>query len=314
MSGFDDIVPGSVRETAAAWYREHAEPYAKSPGVPELDVRAYFAETVVPLLERKFPELLPQMSISLRGSFAFGYFDDYSDMEASIVLPDVLWLEHDERIFREVRDLRFAPHHGHPEIGVRPYYHLLRSRTLEYLGDNPPWEHVPIVELHFIQTAQVMFDPSGRLARLQEAISPARFPERLWRLLLLWNLRRVKPLERMAVGRGKRHALLIDLAEALKCALQVGHILNRRYYPHHKRLRDSFARLPELADDVLPMLDLLAGSAEWEDKFKALWYVRQVYDEYAIGHGMLTRDEIDNAGQCLKKEGWPVPSDEGWLF
>ena len=40
------------------------------------------------LIEREFPDLAAEMSIVVEGSFAYGYYDRYSGLESSVILPD----------------------------------------------------------------------------------------------------------------------------------------------------------------------------------------------------------------------------------
>ena len=60
-------------------------PYLAEPVKPDLNVRAWFADTVIPLIERELPDLAAEMSIMVEGSFAYGYYDQYSDLESFVV-------------------------------------------------------------------------------------------------------------------------------------------------------------------------------------------------------------------------------------
>ncbi len=80
------------------------------------DVKAYFEETVIPLISREYPELAPEMSIQIPGSYGLGIADEFSDLDAVIYLDDPLWKAHGGQVQLMLERL-FAHMIKHP--GVR---------------------------------------------------------------------------------------------------------------------------------------------------------------------------------------------------
>ena len=58
------------------------------------DIRTYIEGTIVPLIAERHPEVAPQMSILIGGSFGLGIADELSDLDANIYLDDPLWKRH----------------------------------------------------------------------------------------------------------------------------------------------------------------------------------------------------------------------------
>lgn len=67
--------PASLAEEAAAWYADYSGPYLAEPLKPDLEVRTWLADTVIPQIERDFPALAVDMGIFVEGSFAYDYYD-----------------------------------------------------------------------------------------------------------------------------------------------------------------------------------------------------------------------------------------------
>ena len=304
--------PAKLVQEAAAWYGGYSGPYLAEPVKPDLDVRAWFARTVIPLIEREFPDLATEMGIVVEGSFAHGYFDQYSDLESMVVLPDNTPAEEAAALHALLAPLRFAPDYAHQEVSVHAFCHLLDGLANDFVrpGSSPPWEAVTMSSLYNLATGLVLHDARGRLAALRAAAAPDRFPDRLWRKLLVWNLRRVGPCPTPSIPRGLTVELHEYVTRALRSALQVGCILNRSYYPHFKRLRHALARLPLLSHEVLPHIDTLgAFESDWPQKQCAVWSVRRIYETFIRQHGILTDDYLSDLDRALERDGW---HDRDW--
>ena len=55
------------------------------------DVRKYFEQKVIPLINAKYPEVASEMSIRVDGAFGLGIADESSNLDATIYLEDRLW-------------------------------------------------------------------------------------------------------------------------------------------------------------------------------------------------------------------------------
>jgi len=281
------------------------------------DVKKWFADVVIPRLEERVPHLVPEMSIAVGGSYARGYADGYSDFESAIILPEVLWREH----ARELESVLwhgleyYAPVHHHEEFSPLSFERQLRGHAMEFLEGKTdlPWENVHVNTLYELQTDLVILDAHDRLKRLREGTSPLRFPERLWKKLLLWNIGHWGLgsgfLSEKPIQREKMAFAHIHLAQRLKAILQIGHILNRQYYPHFKRLSESFAVLPCLADQVVPHLHDAVSDPDWRVKDWSLSQIRDVYEGFIEANHVLTASEMSDPEGALRRMGWAHPED-----
>ena len=314
MSGDYVCDPTQLAQEAADWYAAYSSPYLAEPVKPDLDVRAWFADTVIPLIEREFPDLAAEMSIMVEGSFAYGYYDQYSDLESFVVLPDKTPAEQATALEALLAPLRFSPDYAHQEVNVHAFGNLLDGYANDFVrGDSPPpWEKVSMNSLYNLATGLMIHDAQGRLAALRAAAAPTKFPERLWRKLLIWNLRKVGPFPTPAIPRGLTLEIQVPVTRAIVSSHQVGCILNRSYYPYYKRLRHALAHLPLLAHEVLPHIDTLgAFDSDWQQKQCAVWSARRIYETFIRQHGLLTDDDLEDLDRTLEQDGWWDPDWPG---
>lgn len=55
------------------------------------EIRAYFEDSVIPLISLRFADVAAAMSIRVEGSVGLGRNDGLSDMETMVFLPQDLW-------------------------------------------------------------------------------------------------------------------------------------------------------------------------------------------------------------------------------
>lgn len=58
------------------------------------DVKNYIEQTILPLIAKEYPKVASEMIVQVRGSYALGVTDQFSDLEAIIWLDDPLWKTH----------------------------------------------------------------------------------------------------------------------------------------------------------------------------------------------------------------------------
>jgi hypothetical protein len=284
------------------------------------DVRAYFEETVIPMIAEQFPDVVPEMSIKIGGSFGLGIADEHSDLDADLYLDDELWKARGGQLqLALLHDVpRFAAPTDHAEICVAATSGLLDGQCgafLEGQGDLP-WERVSIESLYFVQENLVLRDAYGLLRRLRDATSPERFPGRLWTKLALQHLGALDDdlsNLRQAAERGKATAAHISLGRVLESMLPLGFVIEKRYYPWRTHLRWAFASLPSLASEVLPHIETIESSPDWRRRIAAIEAVREIYAERAMESGMLTREMLDNLFFAGALEAWSNPNWRDWL-
>ena len=72
---------------------------------------------------------------------------------------------------------------------------------------------------------------------------------------------------------------------------------------------ESFRRLPELVEDVLPLVEVAISDPDWRIKDSSLVQIADVYERYMITHRLLTPQEIRDHAGTLRRMGWCKPDD-----
>jgi hypothetical protein len=294
------------------------------------DVRAYFEEEVIPFVRREFPELLPGMSIQVRGSHGLGTADELSDLDAAIWLEDDAWRTQGGRLqLRLGHEVEpFAPPdvqagHYHPEVCVWPLSNLGALRKVAEEGADPPWDDVSFEELFEAREGLVVSDPPGRFARLKEATEPERCPEHVWKKRLIVELKALLYDDyvefRSAVRRRRTLESHVLLGRLLYSLVRVGFLVSKRYYPWRSHLWWAFGRLPEPRDEVLPHLETAVSDADWERKLRAVQEATTVYRAHIASAGLLPEVDVlaDDAVEELvwaeRLEAWRNPDWRDWV-
>ena len=252
----------------------------------------YFEREILPFMEAEFPDVLPQATIMVEGSVGLGLQDEWSDLDATIYLADDLWkdrggqlqlaLYHDVPafcpepvLFCETPGDPYAwPIFGHPEICVHPVSWLLDHHAEPFLSgaEGLPWEDVGIETLYALQHDLVVRDPHGVLATLKAATAPERYPEWLWRKRLIDALAGFKgvPLELEQVAfRGLAAECAIVLGPLLLELMQLGFLIERRYYPYRKHISYAVRELA-FADDLMPFIEQATTGDDWVARAEAV--------------------------------------------
>lgn len=247
----------------------------------------YYETYGKPMLEARFPELLPRIAIGLvgQGSECFGYDDDIS-MDHDYGPAFCLWLtvEDYERYGREVQAAydslpkdflgvpgRIVSAQGGGRVGVLEIHAFYR----QFIGvEQPPrsmmrWLHLPDAQLACATNGKVFSDPLGEFSAVRSAI--ATYPE---------DVRLKKMAARLAImaqsgqynyGRSMRRGDIVAAELALREFVQAGisfvYLYNRRYAPYYKWMFHGMKDLPLLAGDVALLFQQLmvlgAQEAAW---------------------------------------------------
>ncbi|MEW6756031.1 MAG: DUF4037 domain-containing protein [Candidatus Latescibacterota bacterium] len=293
-------------------------------------VRAYFEETVLPLIARLHPEVLPAMSLRVEGSAGEGLDDRLSDVDATLFLPRDLWQMRGGQLqlalLHALPPLVAHPYgpasschqpgswHAfhHSEISVHPWSELLDGQAEGVLAGQQevPWERVPMEELLQLQSHPVLVDARGVLARLQEMTAPDRYPHRLWVKSLMDELAGVlgepHDLEK-AVRRARPLEAQMILGALLPRLLRIVFLLNRRYYPWRRRLFDHFHQLPVGPPELLPDLLILQAEGDCSARAAAVARIAQRLGELVLESGMLTPEMLEHLQAARAARAWERP-------
>ena len=230
--------------------------------------RAYFDEYGMPMLEEKFPELLPHVAAGLfgSGSECFGFDDELSrdhdfDPGFMLLLPDEDVIDRKQEFalerayaalpkeFMGVERPMMAPVGG-SRRGVMRMADFFKEKTGSTSGNltMEQWLAVPSYALAEAVNGQVFFDGSGELTRVREAL--AHYPEDVRRKKLAGNLLLAAQAGQYNYLRCLRHgetaAAQLAVIAFAQSVMEIVFLLNDAYQPFYKWQFRAIRALPKL--------------------------------------------------------------------
>ena len=295
------------------------------------DFAAYFEDEVMPLIERRHPDLLDEMSIRVEGSFGLGISDELSDLDVTLFLPEKLWkgrggqlqltllhdlepfIAHPSSVFP--RDPFVWWNLRHSEISVHPLSELLDGQAESVLAGerDVPWEAVPVEELLQLQVHPVLRDGRRALARLRELTSPERYPKRLWVKGLIRELIDLAgEFEEFnkAVCRNKPLEAQMFLAEVIRMLFRVVFLINRQYYPWRNGFLRMFKELPFGPKELTGEFEIVGSEGSWLEKSAAVKRLVHTVTKQILESGVLSDDMLRYLLHARNEKAWDNPN---WL-
>ena len=230
--------------------------------------RAYFDECGMPMLEEKFPELLPHVAAGLfgSGSECFGFDDELSrdhdfDPGFMLLLPDEDVIDRKQEFalerayaalpkeFMGVERPMMTPVGG-SRRGVMRMADFFKEKTGSTSGNltMEQWLAVPSYALAEAVNGQVFFDGSGELTRVREAL--AHYPEDVRRKKLAGNLLLAAQAGQYNYLRCLRHgetaAAQLAVIAFAQSVMEIVFLLNDAYQPFYKWQFRAIRALPKL--------------------------------------------------------------------
>lgn len=234
--------------------------------------RAYFAEFGLPMLQERFPELMPHLAAGLfgSGSECFGYDDAVSrdhdfDPGFMLLLPgeDVIGRK---AAFELERAYAALPKEfmGVARPALSPVGGARRGvvRMADFFVDKTgspdgvlrveQWMSVPSSALAEAVNGEVFFDGSGELMRIRARL--ARYPEDIRRKKLAGHLLLAAQAGQYNFARCLRHgepaAAQLSIVAFVQSAMEAVFLLNNAYQPFYKWRFRALRALPKLALDA----------------------------------------------------------------
>lgn len=230
--------------------------------------RAYFDTYGMPMLEEKFPELLPYVAAGLfgSGSECFGFDDELSrdhdfDPGFMLLLPgeDIVDRKQEFALERAYASLpkefmgverpKMAPVGG-ARRGVMRMADFFVEKTGSSSGELTveQWLAVPSYALAEAVNGQVFFDGSGELTKVREAL--AHYPEDVRRKKLAGHLLLAAQAGQYNYPRCLRHgetaAAQLAVIAFAQSVMEIVFLLNDAYQPFYKWQFRAIRALPKL--------------------------------------------------------------------
>jgi hypothetical protein len=288
----------------------------------------YLENTVMPVIRRRHPQVLGEISVMILGSVGLGLDDEHSDLEAGIYLDDPVWKQFGGQLQLSLNELVREANPWKADgslLSVYPQSWLLDHQGIKFLQDSgtPPWGKVSFEALYEMQENLIYYDPKGVLSGLRAAAAPDQYPDALWKKALITNLRQLVYEDfselRQCVLRKLPGESCILLGQVLKELYQLGFLVCRRYYPWRKHIRWAFDRLPEPVSGCGARLDAICDASDWYEKIKLIQSLIDDYLNYIESNGLLP--EIDFKRADLNNEliwsdrlkAWENPDWRCWI-
>ncbi len=230
--------------------------------------RAYFGEYGMPMLEEKFPELLPHIAAGLfgSGSECFGFDDELSrdhdfDPGFMLLLPGEGVIDRKQEFalerayaalpkeFMGVERPMMAPVGG-SRRGVMRMDDFFKEKTGSTSGNltMEQWLAVPSYALAEAVNGQVFFDGSGELTKVREML--AHYPEDVRRKKLAGHLLLAAQAGQYNFPRCLRHgetaAAQLAVIAFAQSVMEIVFLLNDAYQPFYKWQFRAMRALPKL--------------------------------------------------------------------
>ena len=231
--------------------------------------QAYFAEHGMPMLQERFPDVLPYVAAGLfgSGSECFGYDDGLSrdhDFDPGFILllpgEDVVDRKREFALERAYAALpaefmgvarpKLAPVGG-ARRGVVRMADFLVEKTGSPIGQltAEQWLAVPSYALAEAVNGAVFYDGSGELTRIRERL--ARYPEDIRRKKLAGHLLLAAQAGQYnyprCLGHGETAAAQLAVIAFVQSAMEAVFLLNNAYQPFYKWRFRAMRALPKLS-------------------------------------------------------------------
>lgn len=307
--------------------------------------RAFFAQTVQPILSRRFPDLQYSAGLIGSGSEVIGYDDPVStdhhwgprvmlflspaDHRALAGSIDTLLAQELPHRFLGYSTNFSAPKTEDGDHGVQlladidegPVNHRIEILTLDgfmsdYLGiaaadllRAADWLSIPQHKLLSVTGGAFFRDDLG----VQAARDRLRFyPQDLWLYMLASGWSRIGQDEHLAPRAG---AVEDELGSALigsrlaRSIMQLCFLLERQYAPYAKWFGSAFAEL-NCADELLPVLQSVQRSAHWRDRQRRLCAAYEILNR--LHNSLLLTAPVQPAIQEFHGRGFRVSN--AWRY
>ncbi len=238
--------------------------------------KAFFHEIVRPLITKKFPELLSQGAFGRfgYGSECLGLDDPISrdhqwGPRVDILLPRDFLESLGAVPFRTILADCPDTFRGFPvkaahvgEGGLAP--EAIETFLTRTLGRTAPpetphdWLDFAEEDIVHVVGGEVFHDKRGEFSRIREILS-GYYPAVVWHRRIAHWCRYASGMGlyamRRAFLRGNLPYACTSFGRTLKTTLELVHLLNRRYFTYDKWLYPLFCQLPEVAPQMLPLVD-----------------------------------------------------------
>ena len=269
----------------------------------------FYDQIVAPILVERFPDELAVAAIGVfgHGSEALRLDDELSSdhhwgLRIDALFPHEIYTAKAADMREVVESLLPPSFEGHSlreahvaGAGLAPESlqgYLQRTIGIDHApATNLEWLQIPEEDIIHVINGEVWHDPTGEFSAIREVLS-GYYPEPV-------RLRRIAHWCRYFSGMGAyalKRAILRDndyyanitFTRAIRLAVQLAFLLEKRYFPYDKWTYTYFLDLPRLAEPMKPLVDeAVKLSTGWERKLDLLHEISDVLDRFLVEDGII---------------------------
>lgn len=269
----------------------------------------YFKNTIIPLLQTNYPNIISDMDIMILGSVGLGIDDEISDIEAAIYLDDVIWKNQGKQLQLLLNDCIAKTNKWKREgsiICVHPVSWLLDGNSKKFLSDNDalPWENVSFETLFTMQNNTIILNSKGILNRLREITDVNKYPKELWKKLLIINIKELFVEEFFELNKNvqRNHILEANILFGIMIEriYHIAFLVSHEYYPWRTHLDWAFRNLSISKTELSTQIDKLLSTSSWNERVEIIKFIIDFYKNYIKNNNLIP--EIDVYSDDLEKE------------
>ncbi|MEM8680689.1 MAG: DUF4037 domain-containing protein [Planctomycetota bacterium] len=253
--------------------------------------RQFINDLLLPLMQAELGERCDRLAVAIigTGSDVLGLDDPISRDHHWGPRANILYTRQDAEelappVGKLLRDDLPAHYDGHPlrvDIGnltgvchsdVESFFERFLATTKLPQRDED-WLGLCEVDLFHVTSGEVVFDGLGEMTARREALS--YYPDAIWKKRIadwcMYVSGRESPYNLHRVGKREDDlTCTIYLGQCLKRQMELCFMLNRQYAPYTKWLNVCFRRLPEVADQLAPIIDAVMAERDWAQRVRLL--------------------------------------------
>lgn len=291
------------------------------------NVLQYFENTVIPMIQENFGEIINEMDIMILGSVGLGIDDEFSDMEASIYLDDILWKKQGKHLQLLLNEYLTKTNMWEKEgsiICVHPISWLLDGNAEKFLTNTEelPWEKVSLETLFTMQKNTIIYNSKGTLKQLREITNASKYPEYLWKKYIIIKLNELIGdfFEfKKSVQRSHLNEANILFGKVLEGIYHLAFFISHQYYPWRTHLHWAFENLSISKTELGTKINSLLTTNDWEKKVDIINSIIDYYKNYINANNLTP--EIEILSNDLEKEllwaerlsAWDTPNWRNYI-
>ena len=270
---------------------------------------AFFREVVRPAIQAKTPWILEQGAFGRfgYGSECLGLDDEISrdhhwGPQVDLLVPEKVLIELGPNAFRDVIAEFPTEFRGYPVKAGQGGAVGLASDSIESFltrtigrtsppADSHDWLDIAEEDIVHIINGKVFQDELGEFSHIRGVFSNY-YPNDVWKRRIAHWCRCASGMGLYAMRRAYKRRNLpyayTTFSRTLKFTLELVHLLNRTYFTYDKWLYPLFCKLPKVAPEMRPLIEIaIEQTASWPQRIALFEQAHDLIDQELVKQGII---------------------------